>query len=102
MRDNLAELTGRHRFIATVGRFGEKKDWNGYPEETILLKDIRLAKDNRRVTDHLWFTVGDAFFGLKVGDRFAFDARARAYIKGYEKDTLDYKLAYPSKVEILA
>lgn len=117
-RKNLKKLGDqeRHRFIGTVGKFGWKAGWN-YPEETIMLKDIKLFSSDEILTDHLWFNLGKQFasLNLKEGDVISFDARVGKYRKGYygnidyffEKNgyfppspTIDYKLERPTKIRL--
>lgn len=104
----------RHRFCAEVERFGLKNGWKG-PEQTILLKNIKLADGEKILTDHLWFTVGKQFkaLGLEEGDKISFDARVAQYKKGYWGDrdyvfmrygemppppSIDYRLGRPTKI----
>lgn len=100
------------RFAAVVERFGSKRNWHGFPETTILLKDVRFLKTGKLACDHLWFKHGKWALGLLEGHKFAFDARVDSYIKGYQGGkaerlgvasySVDYHLERPSKVEILA
>ena len=119
MRKELKKITNkeRHRFVATVSKFGWKAGWNA-PEPTILLTEIKLETENEIITDHLWFNLGKQFseLNLKEGDIIAFDARVGKYKKGYYGDvdyffmkngyfppapTVDYKLERPTKVKKL-
>ena len=43
----------RFRAVATVGRFGSRRGYNGYDEATILLVDIVDAATGESITDHL-------------------------------------------------
>lgn len=104
MRGKLKKLTSndRHIFTATVGRFGTKTNYNGFPEPTILLKSIKL--DNKQLCDHLWFTVGKRFADLQLseGDTIQFKARVGSYRKGYwGKRETDYCLKYPTDIQKL-
>ncbi len=86
MRKELKTLNEkRMRFRATVERFGKKTNYHGYPEPTILLKDVCLVDTDKQVTDHIWFTVGKTIqsLDLKPGDTVEFDARVGDYVKGY-------------------
>jgi hypothetical protein len=61
MRTKMKEIGSetRERYRATVGRMGIKSNaFKGFPERTILLKDVVNVATNEIVTDHLWFTVG--------------------------------------------
>jgi hypothetical protein len=85
MRKNLETMKGkRMRFTALVERFGSKPNWHGFPETTILLKDVRFADTAELACDHLWFKHGKWAMGLVEGHKFAFDARVDSYAKGYQ------------------
>jgi hypothetical protein len=94
-------------FQGTFERFGTKNGWQGRQEKTILLKDICDAT-GKRVCDHLWFnlTRDSAALDPQPGDTVAFDARVKAYEKGYfgrrwdvyKPAAIDYKLSHPTKV----
>ena len=61
MRTKLKETGSniRERYIANVEKMGIKSNaFKGYPERTILLKNVVNTNTNEEVTDHLWFTVG--------------------------------------------
>ena len=100
----------RQRFSGQFERYGTKKNWHGFPERTILLTAIK-DPEGRVVADHVWFTNTKGFQslgGLDAGDMVEFNARVKAYYKGYtgydevisvEKPIeLDYKLSHPSKI----
>jgi hypothetical protein len=96
MRNNLSKINGtRARFEGTFVRFGSKKNWNGYPEPTILLKEVKSLTNGEIMTDHLWFKCGKRFdsLHLKENDIVRFDARVSSYEKGYKgyRDIDDYK-----------
>ena len=100
----------RFRCTATVARFGSMRGWNGVNVPTILLEDVRDARTNETLTDHLWFQTGVWSSRLRPGDRFAFDGRVSAYVKGYQGRrnvpeapvTRDWRLARPTKVEVIS
>lgn len=106
MRKELRKMDGqRTRFRATVERFGSKTNYHGYPEPTILFKDVYHIESQELACDHIWFTVGKtiAALGLTSGDTVEFDARVGSYMKGYvnyrkgiDESTLDYKLNRPT------
>lgn len=109
MRTELQKIElQRLTFTGTFERYGTKTNYHGYPEKTILLKDIRNGSD-RVLCDHIWFSLTkqfDALGTLQPGDRVQFDARVRDYTKGYvnrRKDIyeleIDYKLSHPTKVQ---
>ena len=114
MRSGLKEIENtRKTFTATFKRYGSKTNWNGFPEKTILLVDIKDS-GGKIVTGHIWFhfTKGFEKLGeLKEGTVVQFDARVKPYIKGYngyredvrwEKPReQDYKLNNPTKIKIL-
>ena len=113
MRNELENRNGqRMRFVATVERYGSRSNWHGYPETTILLKDVRFASSGELASDHLWFKEGQWAWELEVGMTFEFDARVDSYIKGYRGrradelgfgvSTIDYHLERPSKVVVIS
>ena len=84
MRNGLRARDGDgFRAVATVERFGSRRGYNGHDEATILLTNIVDAATDEQITDHLWFKAGRWCASLRTGDRFAFDARAARYEKGY-------------------
>jgi hypothetical protein len=113
MRDELRKHDGsRMRFRATVERFGSRSNWHGYPETTILLKDVCFASNGELACDHIWFKEGAWASGLEIGTTFEFDARVDSYEKGYQGRraeglgmsllTIDYHLERPSKVAVIS
>jgi hypothetical protein len=99
----------RKTFYGVFGRFGTKMNWyTSDIEKTILLKDI-VDEDNNLVADHIWLNLTKGFRNLNClekGDWIKFDARIKAYKKGYvnfKKDQgmryLDYTLSYPTRIE---
>lgn len=113
MRKALAQREEqRPRVVGTFERFGTKRGWQGREETTLLLRDVCDAATGRAVCDHLWFNLTKEFgrLNLQPGDRASFDARVKAYWKGYmgRRDDvydkpvgLDYKLSHPTKVRKL-
>lgn len=97
----------RATFYGTFERFGTKNGWQGRQEKTVLLKDI-CDQTGKRVCDHLWFNLTKAFalLNLQTGDTVQFDARVKAYEKGYfgrrqgvyKPAEIDYKLSHPTRV----
>lgn len=101
MRHELYQLgdSERHTFTATVGRFGTKTNYHGFPEPTILLTDITLG--GKTLCDHVWFTVGKRLeaMNLRPGDKIQFDARVGAYWHGYrDMQEQEYCLKYPTAI----
>lgn len=102
-----AQEEQRATFRGTFVRFGTKAGWQGREEPTVLLAAICDA-DGRQVCDHLWFNLTKALaaLALQPGDVVQFDARVKAYVKGYfgrrddvwKPPALDYKLSHPTKV----
>lgn len=93
----------RNRYHATVGRMGIKSnEFKGFPERTILLKNVVNINTGDVITDHLWFTVGKTLKNLKLkeGDEIRFNARVGTYRKGYKYKKTDYKLNYMTKIEV--
>ena len=103
MRTQLKKLNNQRLvFTADFGEYGTKSNWHGYPETTILLKNVRF-QDGKLATDHIWFTERKRLgsLELEVGDRITFEARITRYVKGYWKDgrVSDYKLSNPTKLK---
>ena len=101
-RTSLKELgnADRHKFFATVGRFGKKTGFKGNgTRPTICLTNI--IYNGKVVTDHQWFTCGEGFAGLKSGDKISFYARVTSYVKGYQGryDIDDHPVRYDWKLE---
>lgn len=111
MRKELAKELGiRKKFNGVFIRIGKKAGFNGYSEETILLKNIRDAETNQLVADHIWFNFTKGFekLSLAEGVTLEFEARIKEYEKGYvnprykiNNATLDYKLSNPTKIKKL-
>lgn len=111
MRKKLKTIEGeRIRFRATVEKFGKKTNFKGFPEDTILFKNVIRVDNGEEATDHIWFTVRKTIESLNLnpGDVVEFDARVGDYVKGYvnfwqgiDERTLDYKLNRPTKFKIL-
>lgn len=114
MRQELSKLDGlRKTFRGTFERFGSKTNFKGYPETTILFKDIKCVADNKAYCDHVWFSMTKPFekIELQEGDTVQFDARVKEYYKGYKgyREELqeerpiekDYKLSHPTKVMLV-
>ena len=96
-------------FTATVERYGKKRAFRGEDLDTILLKDVARVDNQQPVTDHLWFTAGKSWDGLRPGMRVSFDARVGDYEKGYfgnredvyKTAETDYRLERPTKVCVI-
>ena len=111
MRKDLAKDSGvRKRFNATFIRVGKKAGFNGYSDETILLKNISDVETNKVVADHIWFSFTKGFekLSLTEGVVLEFEARIKEYKKGYvnsrykiNNTTIDYKLSHPTKIRRL-
>lgn len=112
MRRELAKEEGkRKKFRATFVRLGKKINYKGYAEETVLLKSIIDAESNAKVAEHLWFSYTRNFekITLEEGAVVEFEARIRAYTKGYinkrykiDRSSKDYKLSHPTKIKVIA
>ena len=112
MRKELKKLNElRKTFTGTFERYGNKTNWHGFPERTILLINIKDS-NQKVVTEHIWFKMTKGFEQLgelKEGEIIQFDARVKEYLKGYrgykeevqfEKPIeLDYKLNFPTKIK---
>lgn len=102
MRTKLASLDveQRHTFIAEFSRLGMK---DGIDGETILFLNVRHKGSKKVLTDHLWMNYCKAFQDVPFssGDIIQFDGRLRAYYKGYLKNEIDVKIAYPTNVKVV-
>lgn len=109
MRKELATQVGkRKRFRAVFSRLGKKTNFKGYSEETILLNNVLDADTLKPVTDHVWFSYSKVFekIDLTKGCILEFDARVKAYKKGYvntryqmNNQSSDFKLSHPTKIK---
>lgn len=97
----------RSTFTGTFSRYGTKTNYKGYPERTILLKDV-MDWNGKIVSDHLWFndTKGFQKLGdLEEGDIIQFDAGVKGYVKGFvnhrhgiDEREWDYRLSHPTRM----
>ncbi len=114
MRQELAKREGvRGTFEATFVRFGSKRGYKGYPQTTLLLRDVKEAVSGKVVADHIWFTVGKRLERLPFGEGalVRFDARVTSYekgYKGYREDVYDapietdYRLSFPTRIALVS
>jgi len=100
----------RHKFTATVRKFGHK---NGYKciLETVLLTNVKL--DGELLCGHLWINKTKGFIesSATINDTVEFRARVSEYFKGYKGYDFykqldnpiqkDYKLEYPTKFKVI-
>lgn len=108
MRLTLGKSEGdRKKFAGTFVKMGKKRNYHGYNEETVLLKDIVDIKENKIVAHHVWFAYTKNFqkLSLQQGVCVEFEARIKKYTKGYvnsrhkiDSRTMDYKLSHPTKI----
>ena len=100
----------RKKFRAVFTRFGKKTNYHGYSDQTVLLTNVRDAETNKVVTDHLWFAYTKGFekVVLTPGGAIEFDARIKAYKKGYVnrrygmvERSIDYKLSHPTRIVVV-
>ncbi len=102
----------RHTFRAVFGKYGYKRYHDKLRGElyspTMVVKQVEIIDDPekpRSVTDHLWLNLTKSFTSLGLlhsGDKIQFDGRVVEYTQGYiNKDKKDYKLSYPTKVELI-
>ncbi|MEI6950459.1 hypothetical protein V9K67_24970 [Paraflavisolibacter sp. H34] len=111
MRKELSNSEGeRRRFRAVFSRFGSKVNYKGHSEPTLLLTKVAEADTGKLVTDHVWFAYTQGFQActLTAGVVVEFEARVKAYTKGYvnrrigiDQKTTDYKLSHPTKITVL-
>jgi hypothetical protein len=112
MRVKLGKDEGiRKKFIATFSRFGKKRNFKGYSEDTILLTNVTDAETSSIVADHIWFSYTKLFekITLKEGSLVEFEARVKSYTKGYFNKAVginqrkaDFKLSHPTKIKIVS
>lgn len=101
MRKQLGKLDGqRIKLTAVIDRFGTKRNYHGFPENTVCFKNVQDL-DGNLLTDHIWFTVGKRIANLilREGERIMFEARVSGYVKGYYNDQFDYKLNNISRLQ---
>ena len=111
IRKKLGEEEGeRKKFRAVFSRFGKKVNYQGYSETTVLLTNVVDVDKKEVVTDHAWFSFTKGFENIKLepGMIVSFEARVKAYSKGYvnkrygiNKQKMDYRLSHPTKIEIV-
>lgn len=113
MRKDLRKLEGtRQRFSGVFVCYGSRPGYrSANPRPTVLIRKIQTEPNGKHVTDHAWFDLTKGFRKLgelSEGDRIAFDARVRPYVKGYvnyrrgiDDRRVDYRLSHPSKVQRL-
>jgi hypothetical protein len=111
MREQLSKQNGeRKKFTAVFERIGKKIGYQGYAEETVLLKNIVDPDSGNIVADHLWFSYTKGFqdVTLTEGARIEFEARVKEYSKGYvnrvyriNQKKKDYKLSHPTKIKVV-
>jgi hypothetical protein len=103
------ELGNRKKFSGLFVRLGRKAGFNGYSQETVLLKNIIDLENGVVVTDHLWLNLTKGFEELNVKEGMAleFEARIKEYTKGYvnkhfksDRQKKDYKLSHPTKFKV--
>ena len=111
MRRELANKEGeRKTFSGIFIRFGRKTGYQGYSEETLLLKNIIDLESGKVVADHVWFNYTKSFqrLTLEEGVQLTFDARIKKYVKGYVNSRYglnerkkDYRLSHPTNVKVI-
>ena len=108
LKDSLGD---RKRLVGTIVRLGKKKNYRGFSDETILLKNITDVETGNTVTDHAWFAYTKSFqsIALLPGAQIQFEARIKEYEKGYrnarykiDNRTIDYKLSHPTKISLVS
>jgi len=83
----------RHTFQATFERFGERRGYLGFPQRTLLFRNIIHKQTGEVVSDHLWFKDGKQFSKLQLinGCSVEFDARVGMYEKDYRRRLAEEK-----------
>jgi len=122
MRKELKKINNetRHTFEGFIEKFGSKKNYLGFSENTILIKNI--CCNNNLVAEHLWVVIKKTIsksildFSIKykedpVGKKIIFQGRVKKYEKGYKGYDLflslekpvatDYKISHITKIQIL-
>lgn len=106
LKNNIGE---RKKFRAVFVRIGKKAGFKGFSEETILLRNITDPDTGAVLTDHVWLNLTESFLsaGIKEGTLIEFEARVKAYAKGYVNSRYkidfrktDFKLSHPTKFRI--
>ena len=101
-RQSLKKYDGKRlRFEGRIATFSRKSKYKGSPP-TVLVKNIRLHKNQEPIAQHLWFVCGQWSQDLQSGDWIIFDARVQGYernYKGKKPDRFSYKLVYPSNIQ---
>ena len=102
MRKELRKINGlRKTFTGKFHGYGIRQYLDFLVEGTILLIDVK-DETGKIVSGHLWFyeTKGfDNLGNINIGDTIKFDATARKYYNSIGR--LDYKLIYPTNLEII-
>jgi hypothetical protein len=111
VRKKLAADEGeRKKFRAVFSRFGKKVNYQGYSETTVLLTNVVDIDKKTVVTDHAWFSYTKGFENIRLeeGMIISFEARVKAYSKGYvnkrfgiNQQKTDYRLSHPTKIEVV-
>ncbi|RAW00101.1 hypothetical protein [Pseudochryseolinea flava] len=111
MRSKLSDDEGqRKKFRAVFSRFGKKTNYQGYSESTVLLTKVIDIEKKIVVTDHAWFSLTKGFeeINLKPGMIIEFEARVKAYEKGYvnkrygiNQKKEDFRFSHPGKIVII-
>lgn len=102
----------RHTFKAKFGKYGYKRYYDGSRGQlysaTMVVCDVQIIDDPdhpQNVTDHLWLNLTKGFAGLGLlneGDEIQFNGRVAEYSKGHViRNKKDYKLSYPTKIQLL-
>lgn len=112
MREELAKRNGRRgKFTAIFVRYGSRSAFRGPPKVTLLFREVH-DEAGSIVTDHLWFSECQGWKRLVLagGEKVAFTASVRGYIKGYFgrreeareacPPSPDYKLSWPKEIRI--
>ena len=111
MRKELQKQEGqRKKFHAIFVKVGSKRNYHGYSEETILLKNILDVESQKIITDHVWFSYTKTFQSIPLieGVQLEFEARIKEYKKGYvnsrykiDNRIKDFKLSHPTKIRLV-
>ncbi len=95
MRREFSQYKGqRHKFVATVSRFGRLWTTGMAYTKTVMVVDVQCTTLTELNTDHLWLIQGVKLEELrpKIGERIQFEGLIKPYAKGITKNKTDYGL----------
>lgn len=110
MRSGLKRDAGQRKtFKALFVRLGKKSGFKGRSQETILLRNVTDPETGVLLTDHAWLNLTESFLaaGIREGTVIEFEARVKAYTKGYvnkrytiDRQKRDFRLSHPTRFRV--